>query len=937
MAALLPLLCYARLWAVPPANCDTSFCSYPDSVLCSSAPVMAPDSAFPASGFFRTPSAGLSLDSLGNINPGLSTSGLHEVQYIALDSCADTFRVFVQILPTGNPAFTYPDTLFCVPGPDPFPVIAGDSGGVFSGPPGLEVDSVTGRIYTGLSSVGSYIVSYTVDSLCPDSATFGLSIQNRGDASFLYPDTAYCSNEPDPSPVILGDAGGRFRSGPGLVLDSLSGVVDLSQSAAGSYLIAYESPGPCPDTVTVSLSVTASEDPTFAYNPFYCISDTVNPVPSVVVSGGLFSASPFGLSFADPQTGEIDLSTSQPGTYQIRYLTPGPCPDSMTVVVTLNDRTPAGFHYPDTTYCNGGGVAAPVVLGQGGGIFFSADTSLALDSLTGFVTLAASDTGTFAVNYTSPGTCPDTATFALSVAAQGVALFDYFPDQFCISDPDPLPVISGDTNGVFSVLFGGALVDPQTGLIDLGGSVPGDSILIQYRVPGLSAACPDSTVRLIRIFAPDSSVSISYPSASYCPDEPDPLPTVTGTAGGSFQAQPPGLAVAQFTGQIDLSQSAPGTYLVRYFPPGACTDTTNGFTLTLNPPDVLTLSYPLGEYCSNEGTAAPVGLSDTLGTFSDNSGFLVFSDPVRGEIDLDSSRAGAYLVGYRSGGACAEDTTFALTIHQSPEAELITTAPDLTICAGDSADFLGFGGDRFAFLVNDSIVRPLGFGNLFRPDFPIRHGDKFGLIVENDIGGCRERDSLFISVRPAPSLSFIEYETTISGDEPFEILFQADLDSVTVDWSFQTAGPISPEQDSGTTPVLRAGGVWQNEHDLTLGSAVDAAQLYYYLTPNFGGCAGRTDSLEILILPGDDVFIPGVITPDGNGANDVWEIRYKPNIRPENWEISVFNRSGGEVWTQNGLAPVWTGGSLPDGVYWYVATERVSGRKLSGGVTIRRK
>ena len=94
-----------------------------------------------------------------------------------------------------------------------------------------------------------------------------------------------------------------------------------------------------------------------------------------------------------------------------------------------------------------------------------------------------------------------TATFALSVAAQGVALFDYFPDQFCISDPDPLPVISGDTNGVFSVLFGGALVDPQTGLIDLGGSVPGDSILIQYRVPGLSAACPDSTVRLIRIFA----------------------------------------------------------------------------------------------------------------------------------------------------------------------------------------------------------------------------------------------------------------------------------------------------------------------------------------------------------------------------------------------------------------------------------------------------
>ena len=933
-AILMAWICIA--WAkAQTASCDSAFFALADTLLCPTDPVQTPDTIYPANGYFAA-SPGLSVDSLGTLDPGASSPGLHDLHYIVLDSCADTFTVAVEILPPGNASFAYPDTLYCLPGPDPLPFILGDSGGVFRPSGSLVLDSITGQLFLGQSATGLHSVTYITDSLCPDTTTFSLTLANTGDAAFVYPDTGYCTGGQDPGPVVIGDLGGSFTAPSGLMVAQGSGAVDLSQSAPGTYPVTYTTSGLCPDTVQFALTITQSQNPNFSYPSPLCEGDT-NPLPLTTVPGGRFVALSAGLVLASTATGEIDLNTTPSGSYQVRYVTPGPCPDSTVNVVVVTGRNPAGFYYPDTTYCNGTPFAAPVVTGQGGGVFFSNDSLVIVDSLSGFINLGASQTGFYTINYASPGTCPDTSSFVLEIAPQGVSDFNYIPGNYCISDPDPAPTITGDTNGYFTAVYGGAVVDSFSGVIDLGASLPGDSILIQYTVPGIAGFCPDSSINRVRIFAPDSTVSVNYPKAAYCPDETDPGPTVTGQTGGTFQASPPGLAISQFTGEVDLSASQPGTYNVRYFPPGACTDTLNGFTITVNSRDVVSVGYPGDEFCTGAGMVAPLGISDSLGTFIEPTGFLVFDNPAWGGIDLDSSRAGAYLVRYTSGGACPEDTVLSLNIYQSPDALLMTNPEEMTICQGESMDFLGFGGDQFAFARNDSMVRGFQYNNLFQPGFPLANGDRFTLTVRNDLGGCTDRDSITLSVRPAPSLTYLDYDSIITDGEVFQVQFQADLDSVGVDWWFVAGGRVQPASDSGSTPVLRAGSFWQEELQLSLETTNEVGGLAYFMRPRVGACKGETDSLQVLILPESEIFIPQVMTPNGDGANDVWEIRHKSTVKENQWIISVFNRSGGEVWTQEGLAPVWNGGSNPDGVYWYKVENIRTGEILTGGLTIKRK
>jgi len=54
--------------------------------------------------------------------------------------------------------------------------------------------------------------------------------------------------------------------------------------------------------------------------------------------------------------------------------------------------------------------------------------------------------------------------------------------------------------------------------------------------------------------------SFSYSAASYCANVPDPTPSVTGLAGGTF-ASSAGIYINAATGTIDLSVSTPGTIL----------------------------------------------------------------------------------------------------------------------------------------------------------------------------------------------------------------------------------------------------------------------------------------------------------------------------------------------------------------------------------------
>jgi gliding motility-associated-like protein len=64
------------------------------------------------------------------------------------------------------------------------------------------------------------------------------------------------------------------------------------------------------------------------------------------------------------------------------------------------------------------------------------------------------------------------------------------------------------------------------------------------------------------------------------------------------------------------------------------------------------------------------------------------------------------------------------------------------------------------------------------------------------------------------------------------------------------------------------------------------------------------------------MVIPNVFTPNGDGANDSWEV---PDLKKYiSNEVVIFDRWGKKVYEANNYSNGWDGGRLGDGVYFYI-------------------
>ncbi len=137
--------------------------------------------------------------------------------------------------------------------------------------------------------------------------------------AFDYPDSIYCKSEIDPFPTFdPGADTGTFTATPaGMVIDAETGLIDLSASAAGTYVITNGAIVAC---VPSSFTMIIAEDPKANFilpgSPF--CDDEPDPAPSYVLGGigGTFTVSPPGAVF-NAATGVVDLDASAPGTYTI--------------------------------------------------------------------------------------------------------------------------------------------------------------------------------------------------------------------------------------------------------------------------------------------------------------------------------------------------------------------------------------------------------------------------------------------------------------------------------------------------------------------------------------------------------------------------------------------------------------------------------------------
>ena len=93
---------------------------------------------------------------------------------------------------------------------------------------------------------------------------------------------------------------------------------------------------------------------------------------------------------------------------------------------------------------------------------------------------------------------------------------------------------------------------------------------------------------------------------------------------------------------------------------------------------------------------------------------------------------------------------------------------------------------------------------------------------------------------------------------------------------------------------------------------------------------GCRKDYPITIGVDNNLMVPNIFTPNGDGVNEVFFIRNKPSAT----EVTITNRWGKEVYSSKDYQNDWNGGDVADGVYYYRI--KAAGQGYSGWVEILR-
>ena len=79
---------------------------------------------------------------------------------------------------------------------------------------------------------------------------------------------------------------------------------------------------------------------------------------------------------------------------------------------------------------------------------------------------------------------------------------------------------------------------------------------------------------------------------------------------------------------------------------------------------------------------------------------------------------------------------------------------------------------------------------------------------------------------------------------------------------------------------------------------------------------------------------PNILTPNGDGQNDVFVIRLL-ELYPDN-QLSIYNRWGQQVMQTEGYQNNWGAANLAGGTYFYKLLLKKTGKRLTGWVEVVR-
>jgi gliding motility-associated-like protein len=272
------------------------------------------------------------------------------------------------------------------------------------------------------------------------------------------------------------------------------------------------------------------------------------------------------------------------------------------------------------------------------------------------------------------------------------------------------------------------------------------------------------------------------------------------------------------------------------------------------------------------------------------------------------------LVAYSGGTSCADFTTKTLTVYPQPKAAFNVSLSEL--CFGQTVQFTDKGNGISSAAV--SWAWDLAGGDKSTLQNPQKQFNDSGLFKVSmyfyNADGCiSDTASKQLTVYPNPKLLLTHKKTVLIGATVTlipEMVYGNELQYL---WTPSTY----LNNDTAAKPV-----------------STPTDDITYKLTLTAKGGCTVSDTMFIKVLKGPEV--PNVFSPNGDGINDTWRIKYLEGYPGA--IIEVYNRSGQIVYRSIGYDVDWNGTydgkPLPVATYYYIINPKNGRQIITGSVTL---
>ena len=729
---------------------------------------------------------------------------------------------------------------------------------------------------------GEYaIVAINALTGCSDtSSVVTLTVIPQPTSTISYPanDTFICAGE---NVLVVGS------SGPGLIYEWLyNGSIILgannpfyTASQPGDYQLIVSVSGACPDT-----------------SAFRTVSINPAPVPSIVPSGNqqicfgdsLLLTAGGGVTYqwyynGNPVTGATSSTfyADLTGSYYADVVTDSGCVGfTLPINLVVNNNPIASISASSTTaLCPGQFVQ---LNGFGGGTYQWLENGTPINGAISSNYFATA-TGNYSVVVTNASSCTDTSTAIPVVVnpAPNAFIQSATPTVFCDGDSVTLQASGG---GTYRWRRNGVLI-PGSNTANYTTQTPGNYEVVVTSPVG----CTDTALVVVTV-NPRPIAQLSFNGG----------PTVCEGDSIVFSASPsfmdyqwlfntnpiPGANDIFYTGMVQ------GDYQVIVSDPvTGCSDTTQTFNMTWWPPAnaSITPGPPLficpGEVLTltaNNGTAYQWYFNDTLQQGAVGQSY-------------DATRVGLYSVTVFDNNNCPAEDALVIERDEDPNA-FINLGGDIPVCEGEDLLLLGGGGDTYVWLQDGNIITGANDSTLLV--------DAEGVYTLAATNACGD-DSATVSIPffPGPGADFFWSPPTIYVGSLIEFTDQS-VSAAVWDWNWGDGTANSTLQN----PTHSFGE--KGTYTVTLTIVDDA------------GCVDQI-SKEIEVIALEDLLIPNVFTPNGDGQFDWFEIDWGGL---DNVELHVFDRWNNLMFYTDLTDKYWDGRykqrDCPASTYFYTAKGR---------------